>query len=280
MTAAGSKDARSKEARRNGSLIPAERLARVLEFVRRQGVASIHSIADELGTSLSTVRRDLDELTARGYLDRTHGGAVLRSRQQTTFEPSRDIAGNMAVAQKAAIGRHAASLIEPGQSVLFDSSSTVLEAARAVVARGIHFTAITNDLAIAQEFAAAASIKTIVPGGTLRPGSVTLTGEPTLDLLRRLRVDMALIGIHSMAGLKVSETSLEVAAVKRAMVEAARRVLLLADSSKFESPAFCEVGPLDLFDDLITDTGISAELCVALDERGVQVAAVGEARPS
>jgi DeoR family transcriptional regulator of aga operon len=257
--------------------IPAERHARILEYLGRHGAASIHSIAAEVSASASTVRRDLDDLTERGYLERSHGGAALRSRNLTTFEPSREIAERLALSEKIAIGTYAASLIEGGQSVIFDSSSTVHEAARAAAAADIAFTAITTDLGIAQELNHAARVKVIVPGGTMRKESLTLMGDPGLGLLAMLKVELAFIGIHSLAGLKASETSLEIAAMKRALIAASQRVVLLADSNKFSSPAFCEVAKLDVFDDLVTDDRISDELRHALRERGVRVTVVPRA---
>ena len=257
--------------------IPAERHARILEYLSRHGAASIHSIAAEISASTSTVRRDLDELTERGYLERSHGGAALRSRNLTTFEPSREIAERLALTEKIAIGTYAASLVESGQSVIFNSSSTVHEAARAVAARDVAFTAITTDLGIAQELNSAPRVRVIVPGGTMRKESLTLMGEPGLGLLATLKVEMAFIGIHSLAGLKASETSLEIAAMKRALIVASQRVVLLADSNKFSNPAFCEVAKIDVFNELITDDRISDELRHALRERGVGVTVVTRA---
>ncbi|MFI5013915.1 MAG: DeoR/GlpR family DNA-binding transcription regulator [Hyphomicrobiales bacterium] len=256
------------------TLIPAERQARIVEIIRRQGAASIHAIALAMKASVSTIRRDLEELTERGYLDRTHGGAIQRSRFRTTFEPSQEIAGRLAHAEKLAIARHAASLIGAGQSVAFDSSSTVLEAARAVAMRRIPLTAVTNDLRIGQELGLAEGVKVILTSGALREGSMTLVGETAIAFISRLKVDIALIGIHSLEGLRPSETSLEVAAVKRAFIASGRKVLLLADSTKFDSPAFTEIGGLELFEELVTDQGIAASVRRSVEKRGVKVTVV------
>ena len=237
-------------------------------------MASIHRIAAEINASPSTVRRDLDELTERGYLVRTHGGAVFQAHQRTTFEPSREIAEKISAPAKAAIGRHAAGLISAGQSVAFDLSSTVLEAARRVAEQGLAITAVTNDLGIARVLAGADAIKLIVPGGTLRGGSLTLMGEPGLSLMATLTVDVALIGAHSLVGFNASDTSLEIAAMKRAFIGAARQNFLLLDSTKFESPAFCHVCPIERFDRLITDDGLGKKTRRELEERGIGVTIV------
>lgn len=255
-------------------LIPAQRQALILEFVRGRGAVSIHEIAAQLGASPSTVRRDLQDLTDRGYLERTRGGATLRERPRTMFEPSREIASYIAHPAKAAIGRHAAGLIEDGQSVIFDSSSTVLEAARAAARRDVSFTGVTNDIAVAGVLAESPNAGVIVVGGTLRRGSLTLTGEPGKEFLGRLSVDVAFIGAHSFAGMVASETSLEVAAVKKAFIRAAKRVVLLVDSSKFDAPAFCEVCHAAAFDEMITDDGLPDALRRQVEEQGVAVSLV------
>jgi DeoR family transcriptional regulator of aga operon len=254
--------------------IPAERHARILEFLSRHGAASIHAIAAELSVSASTIRRDLDDLTETGYLERSHGGAVLRSRTLTTFEPSREIAERLALSEKIAIGAFAASLLENNQSVIFDSSSTVAEAARAVVARDMVLTAISTDIGIAQELNKSPRIRVIVPGGTMRKESLTLTGDPALGLLATINVEVGLIGIHSLAGLKPSETTLEIAAMKKALIAACQHIVLLADSTKFTNPAFCEVAKIEAFHHLVTDDGITDELRHALNQRGIKVTAV------
>src|SRR5579871_729788 len=98
------------------SLIPAARRAKALELVRRHGAISIQRLADEIKTSISTARRDVDYLSAAGYLERSHGGALLSVRSRTTFEPATDIADQVARPAKIAIGRCAANMVEDGQS--------------------------------------------------------------------------------------------------------------------------------------------------------------------
>lgn len=256
-------------------LIPAQRHALILEFIRQHKTASIQQIMQQLGASQSTIRRDLQELTDSGYLNKTRGGVMLRERSHTMFEPSREISRHIAETEKVLIGGHAAARIEEGQSVIFDSSSTVLEIAKAAARRSIRFTAVTNDLAIAFELANFPKVRVIVVGGTLRDGFLTLTGDPGIDFLSRLSVDMAFIGVHSLAGLRASETSLEVVRMKRTFIKAARVAVIAADSRKFDEPAFCEICPLSDFDELITDEGIPAESYRQIEEAGVKVTRSG-----
>ena len=251
----------------------------MLELVRLEGGTSIQRLSSAIGVSLSTIRRDLDFLTERGYLERTHGGALLNARLRTTFEPASNIAAQVAVPEKRAIGVYAAGLIEEGQSVILDSSSTVHEAARALAARSIPLTAVTNDLGIASTLGSVPGIGVIVLGGRLRPDSLTLLGEPGHGFIQGIQADIALIGAHSLARQRASDSSIEVAMMKRALIGAARRVVLLANSSKFEHPAFCEICPIADLHEIVTDSGIPATDRRALANLGVKLTAVDIAEP-
>jgi DeoR family transcriptional regulator of aga operon len=255
-------------------LIPAQRRALILDLIRDGKGASIALLAERLAASESTVRRDLDYLTEQGYIERSHGGAMVKGAPHTTFEPQYDIGSRTQHAQKAAIGAAAAALVQPGQSVIFDSSSTVLEAARAVAQRGLGITAVTNDINIAATLATRRAIRLIVPGGTLRPGSFTLIGEPGMEFLAGLHVDLAFIGIQALSGLRLADSSIEIAAMKRRMIEAARQAVLLADSSKFEETSFREVCGVERMARLITDDRLGVRERKSLEKAGVALTVV------
>ena len=234
-------------------ILPAQRRALILDRLRVQNAASILELAAELGASPSTVRRDLDYLTERRYIERTHGGAIIQRAPTTRFEPEASIAAETARAQKSAIARIAAQRLSAGQSVLFDASSTVREAARVISALDLSLTAVTNDIACALLLSNATSIHTIVTGGAVRPGSTTLLGSPGQDFLSEIHVDVAFIGVHTVSGVAFTETSLEVATMKKRMIAAARKVIVLADSRKFGAQSFCEICTVRDVDEIITD---------------------------
>lgn len=252
-------------------MIAAQRRALILDYLRQHGAGSIVDIAGAIGTSRSSVRRDLDVLAGNGSILRSRGGAVFNDQHRTTFEPPQRIGDKASHPQKAAIGRAAAELLSPGQSVIFDSSSTVREAAHAVVERNMRLTTCSNDLATAQMLASASNLQVIVLGGTVRPDSMTLVGDPGLGFLDRLHVDVAFIGIHSLAGARLSETSIEVAAMKRRMIDSAARVIVLTDSSKFAHPAFCDVCGLDRVDVIVSDEGLAADKQSLVHDAGVEL---------
>ena len=240
-------------------LVPAKRRALIIEHLRENGAAGIQELADTIGGSQSTVRRDLEHLVKKGYLERTHGGAQLTQSSRATFEREPPVNAALMHAEKVAIGQEAANRLSPGDSVIFDGSSTVLEAVRAVAKRKIPLTVVTNSLEIALFSADISNWRVILPGGTVRPGFSNLAGHPGEDFIKTLHADICLTGASAVTGTMLTDNSLEVAALKRAMIAAARRTILLVDSSKFTSPGFCTLCDISELHEVITDDGIQAD---------------------
>jgi DeoR family transcriptional regulator of aga operon len=235
-------------------ILPAKRRAMILEHMRDQRAASISDLSQALGASASTVRRDLDYLTERGYVERTHGGAVVQSAPATRFEPESSIANETSRKQKAAIARVAFQRLLKGQSVLLDASSTVRAVASLIAQGEMPLTVVTNDLAGALILSESKVVHTIVTGGTVRPGSGTLYGSPGTDFLPGIHADMAFLGVHSLSRQDFTETSLEIAATKQRMIAGARKVIVLADSGKFGVASFCKICSIGAVDEIITDS--------------------------
>ena len=246
----------------------------ILEQLRRDGSATVHALARSIHASLSTIRRDLELLTEQGYLERTRGGALLMPQFQATFEREPHLNAHFQRRQKIAIGRVAALRLKHRESVILDSSSTVMEAVRVAVGRDIAITAVTNGLDIAQLCASSPGWRVIMPGGTIRPGTRLTVGDPGETFLRSVHADVCLIGAYSVSGALLTDASLEVATVKRMMIGAARRKILLVDSSKFQPPAFCTFAQLSDIDEVITDSEIRKEHLDALRANGVEVTVV------
>ena len=139
--------------------------------------------------------------------------------------------------------------------MLFD-----LAAARAVLALDIALTIVTNSLSAAEMCGKSSKLRVIVVGGTLRNGSATLWGEPGQTFLATLQADLCLLGAHAITGEIVTESSIEGADIKRALMRAARQTILLADSGKFQPRSFCEVCNVNTLTEIITDDGLSADL--------------------
>ncbi len=252
-------------------MIPAMRRDRILRHVRQHGAASVAQLAEAIGASESTVRRDIDTLAAEGALARAPGGVMAPERRLAAFEPDAAVAERQCAAEKAAIGRAAAAQVAPGQCVVFDTGTTARAAARAVAARDIAITAVTIDLQTALTLSQNATITLIVPGGVLRAGSYSLLGAPGLEFLRGIHADLALMGAHAISNGLVTETSVELAEMKAVILRHARRSLLLADATKFRPPAFRTVTPLNAFAALITDARIDAAARAMAQSAGLSV---------
>ena len=196
-------------AQKKPDIIPAQRRNLILELIRQKRVLSVNDLSEMIGVSLPTIRRDLDWLAKTGAVQRSHGGATLKTTPGTTFEPDYQTASKNAREEKAIIGKLAADRLKDNQSVIFDSSSTVYEAAYRVVEKGLKLTAVTNDIRIAELLSGSPSIHLLVSGGSLRPGSYALIGEPGTSFLQSLHVDVALMGIHAINNSSCCDTSLE-----------------------------------------------------------------------
>lgn len=256
-------------------IIPAKRRALILEHLRVNGAASIQELADAIGGSQSTIRRDLEHLMEGGYLERTHGGALLVPPLQASFERESLINAHLQRAQKAAIGAEAALRIANRESVIFEASSTVMEAVRATALRELSLTVVTNSLEIAQVSSDVPSWRVIMPGGTIRPGGWrSLWGEPGESFFDTVHADVCVIGAYAVTGNILTDATLEVASLKRRMIKASRRTIVVVDSSKFSAPSFSTFCELSAIGELITDDGIKPEQLEALQSYGTKVTVV------
>jgi DeoR family transcriptional regulator of aga operon len=225
----------------------------IAERIALDGFVSVAALATELAVSDVTVRTDLDGLERAGVLRRVHGGAlpatgsVRESSVETTAELDADV--------KKRIGKKAAGLVADGSSLLLDVGSTTLAVARALVARSdlTDVVVITNGLSIALALEPAIPRFTVVvTGGTLRPLQHSLVNPMVSAALAGLHVDLAIIGCTGIddAG-NVTNVNLPEAEVKREMVAAAARSILVADASKVGRRHLGLVGALGDFDTLV-----------------------------
>lgn len=243
------------ETQPSDDFLPAERREKIIEWFTSNQVASSQDLAKRLNTSISTIRRDLDYLALQGLVRRTHGGAV-RVRHNTTFEPLIDEARQTAVEEKRAIAAAAAKLLQPEQSILIDSRSTLHHFAYAVADLTIPLTVVTNDVHVADVLANKTHIKLVVPGGICRPGAYALLGETGINFVRELRCDHFYLSSQAVDTECASDTSLELVQLQRAMMEAAGETTLLIDSSKFGSRTIYRTAPLESITRIITDQGL------------------------
>ncbi|MGV9666578.1 DeoR/GlpR family DNA-binding transcription regulator [Nocardia niigatensis] len=228
-----------------------ERLDVTLRLVQGAERASVSELAQRLGVSEMTVRRDLDTLERRGLVRRVHGGAVA-TRPRTEAGGFADRAA-WSAATKDRLGAAVAELIAPGSRVLLDAGTTTVHVARALAGQGpLTVTALSLQTAVC--LVDEPGIELLVAGGRSRPGEQSLVGPLTVRALESLAFDvfvMSIGGVHAEYGW--SEFSLDDAAVKQAGIAQAARVLAVADATKLGVRAFGQVAPLAAAHEFVTD---------------------------
>ncbi|MEV5829798.1 DeoR/GlpR family DNA-binding transcription regulator [Spirillospora sp. NPDC052242] len=248
-------------------MLAAERHRRIRDALRDRSVVRTEELAGLLGVSAETVRRDLLVLERRGSLVRVHGGAtsvVGGSGEEAPFA-ERSSSDREA---KAAIGRAAAALVRPGQTVIIDVGTTALEVARALP-QDHHGIVATCSLLAAAELAGRPGVEVLVSGGRLRAGDLACAGEPAMRFFADLNADVAFLGsggVDPAAGL--TDYHLDEVASRRIMIANTVRSYVLADSRKLGRVAAHRVCGLDEIDGLITDEAPSPALREALEGSG------------
>ena len=245
-----------------------ERMNAILERLAGDGALGVSEIAGDLGVSEATIRRDLKRLAEQRLLARTHGGAVphgvlyelpLRYRAARHHE------------EKIRIARAAVDRIGEAGSVGLTGGTTTTEVARCLSDRP-RLTVVTNALNIAAELVVRPNIKLVVIGGVARSESYELVGPLAEATLAGLNIDVAVIGadgVHVDAGLT---THHEVEAqTNRALIERARRVIVVADASKVGEAAFARICLLSAVHELVTDVRLSDDARIALEAAGLIV---------
>jgi len=241
----------------------------IAERLRVNGEVLIADLAVAFGTSEMTIRRDLELLESRGEARRARGGAIsVRSR---SFEPPiLQRSGHMAEAKRR-IGVAAASLVRENETVILDVGTTTLEMARAMNP-DLAATVITSSLVIAAELSAKASVKTIVTGGVVRHGEMSLIGPRAQSSFDDLNCDAVFLGVAGVSDVKgITEYNLDDAVVKRCAVAASRRVIVLADASKIGQIAFVSVAALSAVHLLITTATADDAVIRRIKDQGVEV---------
>ncbi|MCI6843436.1 MAG: DeoR/GlpR family DNA-binding transcription regulator [Coriobacteriaceae bacterium] len=236
----------------------------IAEILREKGRASVAALAEQLGVSQLTVRRDLGYLEERGIASRRYGEAVLAERSQRDEEPAE--AGPLEP-QKAAIAKAAAKLVLDHELLFLNTSSTALAVVPHITAEGV--TVVTNS-ARAQRLPIPPSGMILVTGGEIRPPRGVLSGEFALNNVRSVAASTCFVGcagISLTAG--VTSTTQQEATVNSLMVERSDRLVLLADSSKLGIGAGFSYAPLNRVALLITDTGATDEDVQVLLEAGI-----------
>ena len=251
------------------------RRRQILELVKTDGAAHVTALAQKFGVSTVTIRNDLTKLAEAGELLRDRGGAITAPASRPAILVTHLLGLNERALlnheAKQRIGKAAAQLVEAGDTIIMDAGTTVVEMAPHL--GGIMpFTVVTNALNVALTIGGATSAQVILLGGTLSRDASSSVGPLAEQTLADLSVGKLFLGTQALDlhdGL--TDTTLEIAQVKRAMIKAAKQIYLLADSTKWDHTGFIKVAPLEEMDALITDAGFPASARPAIERLGIRL---------
>ena len=248
-------------------MLTSQRKKLLLDRLAAEGQLVAKDLALELDTSEDTIRRDLRELAAEGKLQRVHGGALPASAAMGDLALREEVS----VADKVALGRFGAALVQPGQVVILDGGTTALQVARHL-APGLRATVVTHSPTVAVELARHERIEILMLGGRLFRHSMVNVGAAVIDAASRLRADLFFLGVtgvHPDAGLSTGDA--EEAAVKRALHERAAETVVLASAEKLMAASPFVVARLAQLSQLVVARGTPARITRALRASGVRL---------
>jgi DeoR/GlpR family transcriptional regulator of sugar metabolism len=234
--------------------IDANRRDLIVDAIREAGFGRTSDLSSRFGVSSVTIRHDIDALSALGRVQRTYGGAIATPDGLDTPFALRSAQNRDA---KVRIGIAAAATVRPGETILLDSGTTVLEVARRLPERA-DITVVTGALNVAMEAAAREGVTVIVCGGKLNSRTLSTADAQYERQLSQVYADRLFLGTYGVdleRGL--CERSHDIAEVKRALMRAARQVTLVCDASKFDSTAPIAAAELRSIDGIITDASLS-----------------------
>lgn len=250
-----------------------DRQERITRLLRERGHVSVADLSDLFDVSEVTIRKDLQALEQKSLLYRTHGGAHLRNPHVSDRPLSEKAA--IRAEEKDRIGRAAAAHIRATDSIILASGTTTGAVARHLPASIRSLTVVTSAMNVAIEMAGLPGVETLMLGGIVRPTSNSVVGPQAEAILETLTCDKLFLGVDALdLSFGLSTTNPLEASLNRAMMRAAGRVIVLADSSKFGRRSFSRICSPAEVDCVITDGGVSSDTVEALREVGVTVEVV------
>jgi DeoR family glycerol-3-phosphate regulon repressor len=240
----------------------------ILDLAKQIGRVTVEELAGRFDVTPQTIRKDLNELCDRRLLARVHGGAILASSVENVgYDARREIAAR----EKMAIGKAAASMV-PNDASLFINIGTTTEAVAQALLQHSGLMVITNNINVANAMRPYPQIEVVIAGGVVRRADGGIVGEAAVDFIRQFKVDFAIIGTSAIDedGCLLDYDFREVK-VAQAIMANARRVILCADSTKFDRTAPVRIGTIDQVDVFVTDHCPTENMRTLLANSGVDL---------
>lgn len=250
-------------------MYPEQRQAHIVDLARSDGRVEVARLAHDLDVTPETVRRDLTALERQGLLRRVHGGAIPIER--LGFEPAVDTRAVVLTEEKKRIAKAALTLLPLEGAILLDAGTTTARLAE-VLPEDRELTVVTNALDIAMNLAQRPNLTVLALGGRVRGRTLAAVDVWALDALKDTFVDVAFLGTNGISaerGLTTPDPT--EAAVKRAMIGAARRSVVLGDHTKVGADHLIRFGELDQIDTFVTDSKLAPELVSELEATNLKV---------
>jgi DeoR/GlpR family transcriptional regulator of sugar metabolism len=256
-------------------MLAGQRQLLIAEEVRRRGAVRVSELTDLLSVSDMTIRRDLDVLASAGVLEKVHGGATARGLPSTD-EPGFEAKSHRQLDEKEAIAKKASALIEPGHAIALTAGTTNWRLAHHLL--GVpDLTVVTNSVQVANVLHRERRPDlTVVLTGGVRTPSDALVGPVAVTALRALHVDVLFMGVHGMSSEAGFTTpNLLEAETNQALIASARRVVVVADHTKWGVRGLSRIADLNAADMIVSDNGLGADARRAIKEQGVTLLLAG-----
>jgi DeoR family glycerol-3-phosphate regulon repressor len=249
----------------------------ILSLLRQSGRVAVEDLAAHFGVTLQTIRRDLNEMSEAKLVVRVHGGAIIASGVANLAYEARQLVAHQ---HKRLIGEAAARLVPDNASLLINIGTTTEEVAKALAGHS-GLLVITNNLHVANELHRNKSIEVIVTGGSIRQGDGGIVGAVTVAQIDQFRVDIAIIGTSAIdPNGTLLDFDVREVETSRAIIEHARKIVLVADSSKFSRSAPVRIAHLSEIDVFVTDRLPSqaiADMCQRCEVKVIETGGPTEA---
>nr|WP_206598658.1 transcriptional repressor AgaR [Rufibacter ruber] len=251
-----------------------ERHQHIINKLQQEGQVNVLDLCDQLSVSSVTIRKDLKLLEDKGLLFRTHGGAT-QNNPYTIDRPVNE-KEHLQISEKTRIGIAAAKLIEPNDSILIASGTTVMALAKSIQPHALkNLTVITSALNVALELLRHPEVEVMQLGGLLRRSSSSVTGPYSESILADFSCSKLFLGVDGIdLEFGLTTTNVMEAHLNRQMINISQKAIVLADSSKFGKRGFGRICGFEDIDQIITDKGISEHTLNSLQGMGVKVTIV------
>lgn len=232
-------------------MLALERRREILARLENKGKVIVSELAKDFDVTEETIRRDLEKLDKEGLVSKTYGGAV--SKHDAALDLPYKVRVSVNVAEKQKISDTVAEMVKDGDRIMLDASSTAIYVVRKLKSKK-NLTVITNSVEILLELADKPDFNVLSTGGSLRQGSLSLTGSSAEKMIRSYHVDLAICSCKGIdTELGITDSNEKDCLIKQAMYDSAERRMLVIDNGKFDKKSFVKVGELASVDTIVTD---------------------------